>query len=89
MPGGTAFEILDDRELPLDGMVPLEAPRGTCVVLHGLLPHRSGANRSARSRQAYSLHVIDARATYRADNWLQRGAALPLRGFQIEPTIPP
>ena len=79
--GGTAFEILDDRELPLDGMVALEAPRGTCIVLHGLLPHRSGANRSPRSRQAYSLHVIDARARYRADNWLQRGPDLPLTGF--------
>jgi phytanoyl-CoA hydroxylase len=82
--GGTAFEVLDDRALPLDGMVPLEAPKGTCVVLHGLLPHRSGANRSARSRHAYSLHVIDARASYRPDGWLQRGADLPLRGFGIE-----
>jgi len=79
--GGTAFEVLDDRALPLDGMVPLEAPKGTCIVLHGLLPHQSGANRSARSRQAYSLHVIEAHASYRADNWLQRGPALPLRGF--------
>ena len=79
--GGTAFEILDDRALPMDGMVPLEAPRGTCVVLHGLLPHRSGANRSARSRHAYSLHVIDARASYRTDNWLQRAPDLPLQGF--------
>jgi len=79
--GGTAFEVLDDRALPQDGMVALEAPKGTCIVLHGLLPHQSGANRSARSRQAYSLHVIDAHAHYRADNWLQRGPDLPLRGF--------
>lgn len=79
--GGTAFEVLDPRELPLDGMVPLEAPRGTCIVLHGLLPHRSGPNRSPVSRQAYTLHVIDARAHYRSDNWLQRGPELPLRGF--------
>jgi len=76
--GGTAFEVLDPRELPTDG-IPLEAAKGTCIVLHGLLPHRSGPNRSAVSRQAYSLHVIDANAHYRADNWLQR--ALPLRGF--------
>jgi phytanoyl-CoA hydroxylase len=82
--GGTAFEILDDRELPQGGMVPLEAPRGTCIVLHGLLPHRSGANHSARSRHAYSLHVIDALASYRTDNWLQRGPGMPLRGFQID-----
>jgi len=80
--GGTAFEVLDPRPLPLEGMIPLEAPKGTCIVLHGLLPHRSGANRSARSRQAYSLHVIDAAASYPADSWLQRGAGLPLRGFE-------
>ena len=82
--GGTAFEVLDDRALPLDGMVPLVAPKGTCIVLHGLLPHQSGANRSARSRQAYSLHVIEAHASYRADNWLQRGPDLPLRGFESD-----
>lgn len=80
--GGTRFEVLEERPLPEEGMVALEAPKGSCVVLHGLLPHRSGANRSARSRQAYSLHVIDARAHYRADNWLQRGTHLPLRGFE-------
>ena len=79
--GGAAFEILDDRELPLDGMIPLEAAKGTCIVLHGLLPHRSGSNRSPRSRQAYALRIIDARAHYRTDNWLQRGPDLPLRGF--------
>ncbi len=62
-------------------MVPLPAPKGTCIVLHGLLPHRSGPNRSPRSRQAYTLHLIDARAAYRADNWLQRRAELPPRGF--------
>jgi phytanoyl-CoA hydroxylase len=50
-------------------------------VLHGLLPHRSGPNRSPRSRQAYTVHVIDERAAYRADNWLQRPPELPLRGF--------
>jgi phytanoyl-CoA hydroxylase len=81
--GGTAFEVLDDRPLPQRGEVPLEAPKGSCVVLHGLLPHRSGANRSPRSRQAYSLHVIEEHAVYRADNWLQRMSALPLRGFAI------
>jgi phytanoyl-CoA hydroxylase len=85
--GGTAFEVLDDRALPQDGMVALEAPKGTCIVLHGLLPHQSGANRSARSRQAYSLHVIEAHASYRADNWLQRGPDLPLRGFQIDDDV--
>lgn len=76
---GTAYETLDERPLPGDGLVPLEARKGTCIVLHGLLPHQSGANRSPRSRQAYTLHVIDGGARYREDNWLQR--ATPARGF--------
>ena len=42
----------------------LEARRGTLVVLHGLLPHASAPNRSARPRHAYALHLIDGRAEY-------------------------
>ena len=79
--GGTTFDVLDPDAYPTDGEVPLEAAKGTLVVLHGLLPHRSDANRSSRSRAAYTLHCIDAGADYPADNWLQRSPALPLRGF--------
>jgi phytanoyl-CoA hydroxylase len=61
-------------------MVPLEVPKGGCVVLHGLLPHASGANRSPRSRLAYSLHLIEADAHYRTDNWLRRST--PPRSFR-------
>jgi phytanoyl-CoA hydroxylase len=80
----TRFEALDDEPLPAADdprLVPLEAPAGSLVLLHGLLPHRSGANRSDRSRHAYSVHLIDEGARYPADNWLQRPAELPLRGF--------
>jgi len=71
---------LDETPWPDVEPVALEAPRGTLVVLHGLLPHASAANRSARPRHAYALHLIDGRATYMMDNWLQR-PDLPLRGF--------
>ena len=79
--GGTTFDVLDPDEYPTDGEVPIEAAKGTLVLLHGLLPHRSGPNRSSKSRHAYTLHAIDGTATYAADNWLQRGPDLPLRGF--------
>jgi len=81
--GATRFVELDDTPLPdpPKGLMPIVAPAGTLVVLHGLLPHRSDANRSSRSRAAYTLHVIDGRAEYAADNWLQRSPAMPLRGF--------
>lgn len=77
------FDEIDPRPLPRppEGYVPLEAPKGTLIMLDGLLPHWSAANRSARSRVAYSLHVIDGAAHYPADNWLRRSPDLPLRGF--------
>jgi phytanoyl-CoA hydroxylase len=74
-------ETLDDTPWPDKPAVKLDAKKGSLVVLHGLLPHYSSANRSARSRHAYTLHVIDGACTYPADNWLRRGAVLPLRGF--------
>ena len=73
-------DTLDPRPWPDTPPVALEAPRGTLVVLHGLLPHASAPNRSDRSRHAYALHLIDGCAEYASDNWLQR-PGLPLRGF--------
>ena len=80
---GTAFEALTSEpvEVPEHGWVPLEATAGTVVLLHGLLPHRSSPNTSPHSRAAYSLHLVEAGARYPAENWLQRPAALPARGF--------
>jgi phytanoyl-CoA hydroxylase len=78
--GVMAMRVLDETPWPEDAEVAIEAPRGSVVVLHGLLPHASGPNLSARPRHAYSLHLIDATAEYPADNWLQR-PDLPLRGF--------
>jgi phytanoyl-CoA hydroxylase len=77
----TRMEVLDPDPLPTEGLVPLEARTGDLIVLHGQLPHRSAANRSPRSRQAYTLHLIDGAAHYSADNWLQRAPDMPLRGF--------
>ncbi len=77
---GTSFETLDDAPLPeRRDLVPLEAPAGTLIVLHGLLPHWSDVNRSGVSRHAYSLHCISAAADYPSWNWLQRPAGMPLR----------
>ena len=61
--------------------VPLEVAAGTLLVFHGLLPHYSAPNRSAQSRHAYTLHVTDGRSSYAPTNWIQRDAALPVRGF--------
>lgn len=81
-PDGTLqTEVLDSTPWPTERCVPVEAPAGTLVVFDGRAPHMSAANRSTKSRHAYTLHAIDGTCHYPADNWLQRGADLPLRGF--------
>ncbi|MFN2459723.1 MAG: phytanoyl-CoA dioxygenase family protein [Candidatus Velthaea sp.] len=80
--GGLRIEPLDPLPWPAgDSAHALEVAAGTLVVLHGLLPHHSAANRSASSRHAYTLHAVDARAAYASTNWIQRPAAFPARGF--------
>ena len=79
--GGMEFEIYDDEPWPENELVPLEVRKGSLILLHGLLPHRSFENRSPQSRHAYTLHLIHAAAKYPGGNWLQRGNGMPLRGF--------
>lgn len=80
--GRMRMAALDDTPWPAQAdALPLPVAAGALVVFHGLLPHCSAANRSPRSRLAYTLHATDGRARYDPQNWLQRSAALPVRGF--------
>lgn len=78
---GMHFEVYDTTPWPEERLVPLEVRKGTLILLHGLLPHKSLENKSARSRHAYTLHLISGNSSYPPDNWLQRSASMPLRGF--------
>ena len=75
------FEIFDEAAWPEDQLVPLEVSKGSLILLHGLLPHRSFENKSAQSRHAYTLHLIHADAKYPEDNWLQRADSMQVTGF--------
>jgi phytanoyl-CoA hydroxylase len=79
--GKLGYDVYDPTPIPAEGAVPLEARRGTLILLHGQLPHLSGPNRSPKSRHAYTLHVIDGACRYLPDNWLQRAPDMPLGGF--------
>jgi phytanoyl-CoA hydroxylase len=79
--GKMIFVTLDDSPWPETPLAALEVSQGALVILHGLLPHLSHANRSAKSRHAYTLHVIDGACEYSDDNWLRRAPDMPLRGF--------
>ncbi len=78
---GTEMQIIDDSPWETSKLVPLEVRAGSMIVLHGLLPHMSHANRSERTRHAYTMHIIEGLADYPEWNWLQRPTEMPLRGF--------
>jgi phytanoyl-CoA hydroxylase len=73
---GTVMHELDATPFPTPSptapWVPLEAKKGTLVLLHGLLPHWSSSNRSPNSRHAYALHYVDDACQWSRDNWMLR-----------------
>ncbi len=80
-PRGMEFDVYDSSPWDEEKLVPLEVKKGSVIILNGLLPHKSLANRSTKSRHAYTLHVISADCSYPETNWLQRPSSMPLRGF--------
>jgi phytanoyl-CoA hydroxylase len=79
--GTLTTETLDDTPWPENQKVAAPAAAGSLVIFDGRAPHLSGPNLSDKSRHAYTLHVIDRKCHYPAENWLQRSDELPLRGF--------
>jgi phytanoyl-CoA hydroxylase len=79
--GGAEMVLLDDRPYKEEFRIAAPAGVGDLVVFAGRTPHLSRANRSARPRAAYTLHMIEADAHYPGWNWLQRGADMPLKGY--------
>lgn len=52
--------------------VEVPVKRGSLVMIHGLVVHRSAPNNSDKARWIYTFHAYDeARAKYLEDNWLQ------------------
>uniref|UniRef100_T1KQ53 Fe2OG dioxygenase domain-containing protein n=1 Tax=Tetranychus urticae TaxID=32264 RepID=T1KQ53_TETUR len=58
--------------------VPLKVSKGSLVLLHGLVVHKSGSNTSLSPRPVYTFHVVDFHKTqWSPDNWLQPTEKLP------------
>lgn len=52
--------------------------KGSLVIIHGQVVHRSELNKSTKSRHAYTFHVIETdNVEYSKDNWLQPPADKP------------
>jgi ectoine hydroxylase-related dioxygenase (phytanoyl-CoA dioxygenase family) len=56
-----------------------ECNPGDLVLIHGSVLHKSGRNTGARTRFAYTFHMIESppHAVYDEKNWLQPTEAMP------------
>nr|XP_051694490.1 phytanoyl-CoA dioxygenase domain-containing protein 1 isoform X1 [Oryctolagus cuniculus] len=76
-PAGTRF-LGAEPERDHSLFVPTPVRRGALVLIHGEVVHKSEQNRSARSRHAYTFHLMEASGTtWSHENWLQPTAELP------------
>ncbi|XP_026882848.2 phytanoyl-CoA dioxygenase domain-containing protein 1 [Electrophorus electricus] len=74
-PTGT-FPLTDfiGRDQTYDDSVFVPAPvkKGSMVLIHGEVVHRSAANTSNTSRHAYTFHIMESKDTrWSPENWLQ------------------
>lgn len=71
------FEIHDKKDWNEKDFIPLEVKAGTLIILHDKLPHMSYKNRSDKSRQAFTLHIVDGASAYENTNWIKRETPFP------------
>ncbi|XP_064616305.1 phytanoyl-CoA dioxygenase domain-containing protein 1 homolog [Liolophura sinensis] len=63
-------------EIDQSQYVPVEVKKGSLVLIHGLVVHKSEQNKSNKSRHVYTFHVYDAHQTdYSQENWILPTAA--------------
>lgn len=85
-----AFLIYDRGEplYPLSSFVPVPVKKGSCVLLHGLVVHKSAHNKSDLPRPAYTFHVVEKnRNIYSPENWLQEGPDAPFHNLYHTPQM--
>lgn len=79
----TEFHGVETVSYAQKDYVSLPMRRGDLIVLHGALMHMSLENKSACSRQAYSIHLVDSQ--YSEKSWLQRPENMPFRSLNDPP----
>ncbi|XP_026758592.2 phytanoyl-CoA dioxygenase domain-containing protein 1 [Galleria mellonella] len=73
---------------PESSFTPVPVSKGTCILIHGHVVHKSAHNKSDKSRHAYTFHVVERQNNqYSADNWLQEGPEAPFVNVYTTPQI--
>ncbi|CAI9740125.1 Hypothetical predicted protein [Octopus vulgaris] len=67
----------------------IEVEKGSLVLIHGLVVHRSEKNVSSESRHAYTFHMYDkGKSEYCSKNWLQPTADYSFEHLYRQDTSP-
>ncbi|CAG9558026.1 unnamed protein product [Danaus chrysippus] len=73
---------------PQSSFTPVPVSKGTCILIHGLVVHKSAHNKSDKSRHAYTFHVVERHNNkYSEENWLQEGENAPFLNVYRTPQI--
>lgn len=75
-PWSNLIEQFDDVKYK-DKWIPLPISKGTVVLIHGNVVHKSDNNRSSNGRGAYTFHMVEKSAIWSPENWLQRSTPFP------------
>ncbi|CAH3154855.1 unnamed protein product [Pocillopora meandrina] len=84
---GTPTIFKGPKEEPRDDndYIPQLTKKGCLVLIHGAVLHRSFANKSEKSRHAYTFHIVEQENTeYSKENWLQPTQEVPFPSLYTE-----
>ena len=72
---GSGPNFIYDRPIPhyqKSSFSAVPVKKGSCILIHGLVVHRSEINKSPNPRNVYTFHVMEQKNTkYSSKNWLQ------------------
>jgi len=72
------FEGEPYMEFPEEKWVAAPVNKGSLVLIHGQVMHRSARNCSTKPRHAYTFHIVETVGSkYRKTNWLQPTVKMP------------
>ena len=68
----------DDHRTTDEDWVAAPVKKGSLVLIHGQVLHKSEANHSSNPRHAYTFHMVETKGSeYSPLNWLQPTESLP------------